>query len=204
MINIPITSFPISGVLYDETATALASTIVYAYNQTNNEYTSSTTNSSGEFTLDLANMSTQWVVGDRIWVYSVKEGNNAVMTAKITTGDSFWENDLYMKNGELLIDVSSNSVKQSWSVVSAIASCTSAKSVVFVEKKSGQQRFLLNVAANSTTSVHFGKAGIPMQDGFWVLPMTQGQNLNNQSSGVSNSRGDIATNITNIIAYYCY
>lgn len=197
----PETPFAVSGIVYDvDGSTALEGVKVGAYNQTNAEWlpssAQSTTNSNGEYTIDLANFNSGWSSGDIIYVYAKIEGKNAVMRAIIGGGDSSWGDDLYLKEGEL---VAHSTITEMSKVASVCASTGSDQSISIIEIESGRTPILLNVSANETKTYTAGKPDIKLRQGYWVLITGQGTNANNQSSGVSSSIGDTSSNETNII-----
>jgi len=92
------TPYPISGVVYDtDNSTVVELATVLAYNQTNNESLSVTTNSSGEYSLDLANYDTDWTAGDVIFI-SAFIGQKSV-DYRTTVSGTYEEKDLYLMNG---------------------------------------------------------------------------------------------------------
>lgn len=68
MVQVP---YPVSGICYDNDGTTiLASVRVSIYDATNNSTASVTTNSSGEYLFDLANLTNGYSIGDSISIYS--------------------------------------------------------------------------------------------------------------------------------------
>lgn len=59
----------ISGVVLDEDGNVVASTVVTAHSVTNSERITTTTNSSGQYVLDLANLASGYTIGDTINIY---------------------------------------------------------------------------------------------------------------------------------------
>ena len=60
----PLTNFPITGYVYDIDRTAEDGVTVKVINVRTGESTSTTSNSLGEYSLNLANMTTQWLEND--------------------------------------------------------------------------------------------------------------------------------------------
>ncbi|MBW6469624.1 MAG: hypothetical protein K0A90_00200 [Methanosarcinaceae archaeon] len=99
----PASPYPISGVVYEiDTSTVKASATVIAYNQRTTETVTVTTNSSGEYSLDLANLSSGYNSGDVIFI-SAYFGNESIdyrttTSASDTVGGSETKN-LYLMFG---------------------------------------------------------------------------------------------------------
>jgi len=191
----PVTSFPVSGTLTDvDGSTAVASANVYVWSFTNDETVSCTTNSSGEYSLDLANMSTQWASGDVLYIYAKVSGKSAMARAVIGNTDAYWEVNLYCRSGDNTIDDSDLGVKQKMRLISLSYTSAGAGTVSIVEKKSDIQMSSLNVSANGTTTDFYGKPGLLASNGFWVLKATQGTFKNSQTVGTANAIGDTTSN----------
>ncbi|MCK4349153.1 MAG: hypothetical protein KAW47_11115 [Thermoplasmatales archaeon] len=201
------TPFPISGTLKNlDGSTAVADAKVGIFNYTKGTYIHTTTNLAGEYSLDLANLSgdTPYADDDVLYLYASISGKSATIRAVIASGDETWEQDIYLKEGDLKVDLSDNSIKEKPRVVSITASCSSAKSVIFVEKLSDIQKAVLNISANGTENIVYPKPGLVCDNGFWVLIVAQGTTISNQTAGVSNCLGDKVSNATNHISYVCY
>ena len=152
---------------------------------------SCTTNSSGEYTLDLANLSGGYDLTDTIYLYAYVSDKNGVVRAILTSTDISWEQDIYLKEGELVLTDSR--------VISILASCKTAKSIMLIDRNTERIKGLINVSANGTVSHYFGKPDLYFNNGFWVIIMAQGTNIINQSSGVSNAVGDTSSNLYNFV-----
>ena len=99
MINITENPYPVSGIIKDvDNSTVLKDVIVTAYNETKNEEitVTSTTNSSGEYTLDLANFPTDYENGDTIILKATKSGTDKIKEYRFTidTGEGSEEKNL--------------------------------------------------------------------------------------------------------------
>jgi len=186
------TPFPISGKVYDVDGSSVVGNIkVVAYDYTKDKSVETTTNSSGEYTLDLANIPGGYDLTDTIYLYAYTNGKHGVVRAILSSSDTSWEQDIYLKEGELVL----------WDckVISILASCGDAKSVMLVEKETERIKGLVNVSAGGTINHYFGKPDIVMKGGFWVILAPTGININNQSSGVANAIGDTSSNVTNLV-----
>ena len=193
----PATPFPVIGKVYDlDGTTLLTSGIVYAWNKNNDERTSSSINASGEYSLDLANLTSGYDTGDVIYLYVMDSEKNAVIRAELDSGDDSWTQDLYMKTGELsLHECKINSVIVSNNSGGAI-------SVSFVERTDEITKILINVDDNGTQSASMDErigGGFRFNTGFFPIITSQGTNIYNQSAGVDNAIGDTATRATIII-----
>lgn len=78
--------FPITGTITDSGGSVAGSVTVYARNETNNESISVTTNSSGEYTLDLANFSSGYLTSDYVTIYCSFQSEYAESTILISDG----------------------------------------------------------------------------------------------------------------------
>jgi len=70
----PSNPYIISGTITDEDSNIVSSTLVTAHSITNSERITFTTNSSGQYVLDLANLTSGYTVGDTINVYVRNNG----------------------------------------------------------------------------------------------------------------------------------
>lgn len=66
------TPFPVSGTITDMNASSLEGATVYVYDLNNQEGRQATTNSSGQYSVDLANMVNDYEDGDRIIIEAFK------------------------------------------------------------------------------------------------------------------------------------
>lgn len=83
----PNSPFPIGGKIYDiDRVTPKSNVVISAYNETKDESltVSSTTNSLGEYTLELANATTQWQVGDTIVLTAQATGSDKIRMVRFT------------------------------------------------------------------------------------------------------------------------
>lgn len=187
----PITPFTVAGILYDVDGTSVIDggrVFVSKFSSGTLEKTEVSTNASGEFTLDLANLETQWAVNDVLYLYYKGSGKNAVVRAIITTGDTVWNQDLYAKVGEISDD-------QEAVVGSFHVSSEDAISVMLIDRKKDLMKSLVNVGANGTAGMNFNsrRGGLYFDEGVYILQAAQGTNINDQTAGVSNAIGDTST-----------
>lgn len=66
----PSTPYPISGTVSDNSSTLLNGVLVSVVNTESNEELTTTTNSIGEYAVDLANLTSGYTIGDKISVYA--------------------------------------------------------------------------------------------------------------------------------------
>jgi len=79
-------SYPVYGIVYDtDGTTPLASVTVTARNESTNKTISETTNTSGQYVLDLGNLTGSWNNGDNITVYLKYQSAEKVVTFTIDT-----------------------------------------------------------------------------------------------------------------------
>ena len=91
-----------SGVVYDTDETVEADVSVTIENLTNsNETVSTTTNSSGEYTLNAVDFTTNYAHGDVIYVFARKGKKSEWYKTSINTATGSEEKNLYLNNGQL-------------------------------------------------------------------------------------------------------
>jgi len=94
----PKNQFIISGLIYDIDGTVENGATVKITNTRNGDTDSIDTNSQGQYTLNLGNLTTQWVTNDIIFIQAYKKGTPFKMTSFTfkVTGESK-ELNLYLK-----------------------------------------------------------------------------------------------------------
>ena len=94
----PRTPYGLSGLIYDINSTVIDGATVKATNTRTEDITTTTTNSLGQYTLDLANFTSVYATNDIIFVQAWKKGTPFKMTSFTfkLTGDSK-ELDLHLK-----------------------------------------------------------------------------------------------------------
>lgn len=74
----PVTPYPVDGTVYDQDgSTAVNGATVIALDVTTQEKTSITTDSSGDFLLDLGNLASGWTVGDKMQITAFYKDGSA-------------------------------------------------------------------------------------------------------------------------------
>lgn len=201
MVN---TTFPVAGLVKGLDGTTLESGVeVSAYNATKGEELTnayrSTTNALGEYTLDLGNLTTQWAVNDIIYLFARADHRHAVVRAKLTTGDANWNQNLFMKDFDLICNNDSSNQRQI-GIQSYSIGLGNQKDVQIIDRKSDKLLLpVIQASANTPYTYLFGKPDIIANEGVWILLSARGTNINNQSAGVANVIGDTATNVTHFI-----
>jgi len=90
-------SFVVSGYVYDsDESTLITSGTVYAENKTKGTYISTSISESGTYSLDLADLSTGYDVGDEIHIKVHAGDKFGIYRRKIASGESSWEVNLYV------------------------------------------------------------------------------------------------------------
>lgn len=163
----PVNSYLINGTVYDlDGSTASDGAKVTIYNVTTKEKTSTTTNSSGQFLLDLANLASGYTIGDKI-----------VLTAQIGTGSA--TRSLSKRKTTAAAD------NYEWSVGSIVLhegmeqwgtcyivqvahtnSSAGGLYVDFYDRDNDVRIFRIEAAAGTTTNVLTQYPGIKMDGGF--------------------------------------
>ncbi|MHA1305648.1 MAG: carboxypeptidase-like regulatory domain-containing protein, partial [Candidatus Heimdallarchaeaceae archaeon] len=94
----PLTNFPITGYVYDIDRTVENGVTVKVINVRTKESTSTTSNSLGEYSLNLANMTTQWLTNDLLILQAWKLGtpNKIISTTLLVENESI-EKNLYLR-----------------------------------------------------------------------------------------------------------
>jgi len=203
----PNTPFAIAGYVYDvDGSTVVEGAIVGAFNFTKGEWLDyskkCTTNSSGEYTIDLANLTTQVANGDVIYVYVTYNNKSAnaraiLTTANITAGS--WDLNLYLRWGNLKINEYGAKTIDVEGINSFVASGTAAKTISIVGVTNDNLLIPINVAQHGTTSARIGKPSLYARGGYWILYGAQGTFVTGQSTGTANAIGDTADNKGNLI-----
>ena len=87
----PITPYVVNGTAIDGSSSVVSNTVVIAHNTTTDERTSTTTNSLGQFILDLANLTSGYSTGDAITVY-IRNNGFVGETSFTLSGESYTAN----------------------------------------------------------------------------------------------------------------
>lgn len=84
----PITPYIISGNVYEVNGTASSGTRINVLNTQTGQQLSTLTNANGEYILDLANMSTSYTNGDRLFIKAIKPKNSTNMLYKEASAEA--------------------------------------------------------------------------------------------------------------------
>ncbi len=193
----PKVSFIVSGVVYDVASSVIgANYTVTLENATNHETISVVTNSSGQYVIDGANLTSGVSTGDILFasvVYSGKNQYGEVM-AKVAASDSVWEQNIYMRNGDLY-----RSHGSSYSVQSIDCSnyTGTAYTLWLLDRTQVvglpyRVKLVRNVAANGDSQPIEGYSPMRFDGGVRLIQCatTPTNNPNNLTSGVSSAIGD--------------
>jgi len=190
------TPFPCSGVIYDlDASTELTSGDVLIENFTKSSRITSSINSVGEYTQDLANCKdstgtlTGWDVGDVICLTCAKPFRSGEIYYKIAAGDTVLGADIYLKNSE--------SVKVSCRLYAVSFSSDAARSLHLLDRANNIVKTRVNVVADTTATIPFGNEGIYFEGG--IRQIITATTVDMTAPGSGTQRGDTATNVGNSV-----
>lgn len=95
----PNTQFAVSGHVYaSDESTEITSGTIYAYNTSQSNESISETIASGEYTINLANFTTQWVAGNKIRIVAFSDDKRVgILKFTIGAATSEYEHDIYVE-----------------------------------------------------------------------------------------------------------
>ena len=172
----PSAPYPISGVVYESYETdssqdtGVNAVSVRVYNVTNSEYSSwVTTNSSGQYTIDLANMTTAYLDNDVIFIETLfVSGVNASSSCErivVDTGVGSDTQNLYLHSG-----IMTENTTKLYTVILHNKS-TAAGSIKFYSRINGRLVLQMNVGSNTlgVSPLFNSNEGIHCNGGFFKI-----------------------------------
>lgn len=162
----PATPYPISGIVYaPDNTTAVNGAKVVAYNSTSGEATATTSNSSGEYIVDLANLTSGYDSGDVIYLSAFTGRRSVDYRTTTTAGDDVGgseSKDLYLMWGQThAVNINSSNAFHSvmnTRLLSGIVTAGAANiGVVFYDIKNDVEVLHVKALANASQEFDFGR-----------------------------------------------
>lgn len=184
------TPFTVSGTCYDtDGSTKLTSGDVLIENSTKGTRVVASINGVGEYTQDLANLSSGYDIGDVICLTVALAFKSGEIYYKTQAGDTVLAADIYLKN--------SDSAKITCRLYAVSFSSDAARSLHLLDRANNTVRVRVNVAADATTTVNFGNDGVYFDGG--IRQIITATTVDMTAPGAGTQRGDTATNVGNSV-----
>ena len=171
------TPYPVSGLIRDtDGSTVVANAVVTAWNATKGEQlpggAHSTTNSVGEFTIDLANFPSDYSDNDVIFLYARNAANNKIIDHRFLI-------DTALGSTEKSMDLHHGSpITSRGRLISLTFRADNAGDSVTVHDRANDAVIqVLEATATASTTADFG-SGIPFQSGVALIYTTDTANSN--------------------------
>lgn len=199
----PYASYAISGVVYDPSATVVnGAKVTVEYQQgTSIEIIETTTNSSGQYTLNLANLKTRWADNGIFYLTATKGKQSAEFRVTADGGKSTLVKNLRLEWRELVRDYTAIA---DGSIASGGINPTVVHSITVTNKASSTAKYVdfrdindnvicsVYVTAKLTIPVNFGLMGKRFNGGVVVLENATG------GVGTATTASDIVTTINSV------
>lgn len=176
MVYVP---YPLSGLVKDvDGSTVLENIIVTAYDFNTKEYISSVTNSSGEYMLDLANLTSGYSNGDVIYLTAITNNTSNIKKYEhyrttVSTSNGLEEKNLTLRVGtDPVLPPAKRNFGGYVNLLSGYISETAGTArYITLREAATDLRIggIINVAANGTTNWHHSKYGLQYAGGIYVL-----------------------------------
>ena len=195
----PNSQLTLDGTVFDRGGTAVTGGRVTVFNFTkSNESTSVPIGSNGEYTINLANLATQWEAADVIYVVAKNNSANpdyGVVRWVIGGADQAESRDIYLRSGDVF---NAAGGLQHISHASASVGGT-AHDFYLIDRKTDKVLCLLKCAASGKDDRGFGFAGgVKCYDGFYMLRTATDAAVtaspHAQTPGSASMIGDTTTN----------
>ena len=170
------TPYPVSGTISDtDNSAAVSGASVTVFNRTtpgtnNSNYMSATTNSSGQYIIDLADMPSGYSNGDKLIISASYSGCSVESLHTIDTAAGS-----HTANMTLMSGTSGSGDSNYYGVLhSVVFSHSAAATIAFYEKNTGVEKLVLRLGSSGTTSVYLGPEGIHFNGGIVRVPSAAG------------------------------
>lgn len=199
----PNESLTVSGVVSGRDAVAVTSGVVRAFNfSKGNEVVRVAIDANGQYTLDLAGLATQWVVGDIIYLTAESGQYSGVVRWKIGESDAGVVQNIFLKPFSYMASNTDGTNNKTCIYVSFMAAAVAGTALDFllIERSTDKVLGALKCAANGQATYSFNYPGHPCYGGYYLLRTTTSAaataSPNNQNDGIASAIGDTSTNAT--------
>lgn len=173
-----------------DSSTAITSGYVKVSNFTKGTNLTVSIQSTGEYTADLANLSSGWDSSDIIYLKAYTLNKIGEARLKIAATDTLWDADIYLREGKERDEVTYVLHAASVQVGST------ARTINFIEVNTDVQKLSITAAANTPINHQF-PAGIRFSGGIRIIRAASGTNKNTTSAGTA--LGDLNNDSKNIV-----
>ena len=161
----PVGPYPVDGRVYDmDGSTVITGATVIAFNVTTQEKTSITTDTSGDFIIDLANLASGYSNGDHIQLtahYGISTGARTLSKRHtVNTSVGMWS------PGDMVLHAGAEPFGTCFVTFAGVTAGSSARNVEFYDRTYDILVFKISAVANSTEQMSFGYLGQKMEGGF--------------------------------------
>lgn len=197
----PNTSLVLSGTVNGRDAAAVASGTVRVFNFTKgNETAKVNIDSNGQYSIDLANLPTQWAINDIIYVVAESGSYSGVIRWKIGSTDDAEVQNIFLKpfsySGASTTGTDNKKVIYVSFMGAAVAG--TAFDFLLIERATDKVIGTLKCATNGQATYSFNYPGHPCYGGFYLLRTATSAaataNPNNQTEAIAGAIGDTTTN----------